>query len=140
MATRNGGSMSDVTIKSYRKEREREILNGLESAMERIGLEVEKEARKNATNPRGGSNHPWVISGEMSSNIGHTTKIEGNEIVSIIGFSNEIKEQSPVNYARRVELGSSRQHPYPFLFPAVESLRGKIIDLLKKSGSKVSFE
>src|SRR4030042_1346942 len=101
--------MAEVTIKSYRKEREKEITSGLEKAMDKIGLLVENEAKKNATNPIGGSKHPWVISGEMSSNIGHTTKVEGNDIVSIIGFSSEIKEQSPVNYARRVELGSPRQ-------------------------------
>ena len=125
-----------VTIKSYRKERESEILGGLEKAMDKVGLLVENEAKKNATNPRGGSKHPWVISGEMSSNIGHSTKTEGSEIVSIIGFSSEIKEQSPVNYARRIELGSPRQPPYPFLFPAVEAKRSEIIDLLKKSGGK----
>ena len=133
--------MSDVTVKSYRKERENEIINGLEKAMDKVGLLVENEAKKNATNPRGGSKHPWVISGEMSSNIGHTTQKEGNEIVSIIGFSSEIKEQSPVNYARRVELGSPRQHPYPFLFPAVEAKKAEIIDILKNSGAKgVSIE
>ena len=128
--------MSNVTIKSYRKECEAKITNGLGKAMDEVGLLVENEAKKNATNPRGGSKHPWVISGEMSSNIGHTTKLEGNEIISIIGFSSEIKEQSPVNYARRVELGSPRQHPYPFLFPAVESNREKIIEILKNSGAK----
>mgnify|MGYP001590095610 CR=1 FL=1 len=128
--------MSNVTVKMYRKEREAEIMGGLEKAMNKVGLLVENEAKKNATNPRGGSKHPWVISGEMSSNIGHTTKTGGSEIVSIIGFSSEIKEQSPVNYARRIELGSPRQPPYPFLFPAVESKKSEIIDILKKSGSK----
>ena len=128
--------MSNVTIKSYRKEREAEIIGGLEKAMNKVGLLVENEAKKNATNPRGGSKHPWVISGEMSSNIGHTTKTEGNEIVSIIGFSSEIKERSPVNYARRIELGSPRQPPYPFLFPAVEAKRQEVIEILKKSGGK----
>ena len=133
--------MSDVTIRSYRKEREREILNGLQTAMEKVGAYIENEAKKNATNPRGGGKHPYVQSGLMSSNIGHTTKTEGNEIISIIGFSKDIPNQELVNYARRVELGSPRQHPYPFLFPAVEANREKIIEFLKKSGAKgISIE
>lgn len=128
--------MTSVTLKSYRKERETEIVNGLQSAMEKVGQLVERDARRNATNPRGGGKHPYVQSGLMSGNIGHATKTEGNEIVSIIGFSKAIDNKEPVNYARRIELGSPRQPPYPFLFPAVEANREKIIDFLKKSGAK----
>ena len=129
--------MSSVIIRSYRREREAEIISGLQSAMEKVGAYIEREARKNATNPIGGRKHPYVQSGLMSSNIGHTTKTEGNEIISIIGFSSDIPSQERVNYARRIELGSPRQSPYPFLFPAVESSRDKIIDFLKKSGARV---
>ena len=125
-----------VEIKSYRKEREKEIIDGLKTAMEKVGQLVERDARKNATNPIGGSKHPYVRSGLLSGNIGHTTKTEGSEIVSIIGFSSDIDNKEPVNYARRIELGSPRQPPYPFLFPAVESNREKIIDYLRKSWAK----
>mgnify|MGYP001572659201 CR=1 FL=1 len=128
--------MGIVEIKSYRKEREAEIISGLQSAMEKVGAYVEKEAKRNTTNPIGGAKHPYVQSGLLSSNIGHTTKIEGEEIVSIIGFSKDIPNQEVVNYARRIELGNWRQPPYPFLFPAVEVNRDKIIEFLKQSGAK----
>ena len=128
--------MTGVVIKSYRKEREQEIISGLQSAMEKVGSYVEIKASKNATNPRGGDKRPYVQSGLMSSNLGHTTETEGGKIISIIGFSSKIPHQSEVNYARRIELGSPRQPPYPFLFPAVESSRDKIIEFLKNSGGK----
>jgi len=122
---------STVVVTSYRDEIEGKLTAKLEEAMNKIGMLVENDAKNNANNPRGGSKHPYVQSGDLSSNIGHTTKINGNSITSIIGFSREIKEQSPVNYARVIELGSPHQPPYPFLFPAVESNRQNIINLLK---------
>ena len=133
--------MSEVTIRSYRKEREREIVSGLKDVMDKVGQLIERDAKKNATNPRGGSKRPWVQSGEMSANVGHITKTEGNEIISEIGFSNEIGNLAEIQYAHRIEFGSPRQPPYPFLFPAVEANKQKIIDYLKKSGVKgVSIE
>jgi len=128
--------MSEVTIKSYRKEREREIVSGLKDAMDKVGQLIERDARKNATNPIGGSKHPYVQSGLMSGNVSHITKTEGNEIVSEIGFSNEMGNLADIQYAHRIEFGSPRQPPYPFLFPAVESNKQKIIDYLKNSGAK----
>lgn len=125
-----------VTIKSYRREREREIVSGLKDAMDKVGQLVERDARKNATNPIGSSRHPYVQSGLMSGNVSHITKTEGNEIISEIGFSNEIGNLADIQYARIIELGNSRQPPFPFLFPAVESNRQKIIDYLKNSGAK----
>ena len=123
--------MTNITVKSYRKEREKEIIDGLEKSMEKVGAIVERQAKKNADKPRGGSEHPQRQSGLLISNIGHTTKIEGNTIVAIIGVSSEIPNSSPVHYAGYLEFGNSRQPPYPFLFPAVEMNRDKIVEILK---------
>lgn len=128
--------MSEVTIRSYRKEREKEITSGLKDAMDKVGQLIERDARKNATNPIGGAKHPYVQSGLMSGNVGHITKTEANEIISEIGFSNEIGNLADIQYAHIVEFGNSRQPPYPFLFPAIEANRDKIIEYLKKSGAK----
>ena len=129
-----------VSIKSYRKEREKEIADRLESAMDKVGAYVERKAKENATNPRGGGKHPYVQSGDMSSSIGHITKKEGNKIVSLIGFSKEIPSQKNVWYARIIELGNSRQPPYPFLFPAVEESKPKITEFLKSKGAEFAIE
>ncbi len=37
-----------------------------------------------------------------------------------------------MNYAGKVELGSSKSRPYPFLFPAFEKNKAGIIDSVKK--------
>ena len=128
--------MAEVTIRSYQKEREREIVSGLKGAMDKIGQLIERDARKNATNPIGGSKHPYVQSGLMSGNVGHITKTEGKEIISEIGFSNEMGNLADIQYAHIIEFGNSRQPPYPFLFPAVEAKKSEIIDILKNSGAK----
>jgi hypothetical protein len=46
-----------------------------------------------------------------------------------------------VVYGKYLELGSSHNPPYPWLFPAVEVNKDKIIDILKSGGAEtVSFE
>ena len=128
--------MTRVTIKSYRKEREAEIINNLQSAMEKVATVVHDQAKENAsgTMPSG---HPQVQTGTLISGIGHTVQKEGNNIVALIGFSSEIPNSSPVYYASYLEFGTSRHPPYPFLFPAVEMKRNEIVDILK--GAKYTY-
>ncbi len=118
--------MSNVTIKSYRKERESEIINGLQSAMEKVGALVERDAKINVS--KSPPEHPQVQTGRLRSSIIHQVTNDGNEITAEIG--------SNVTYSKHLEFGTINHSPYPFLFPAVESNRDKIIDLLKKSGGK----
>ena len=53
--------MADVTIKSYRKEREAEITSGLQSAMEKVGALVERDAKINVS--KSPPEHPQVQTG-----------------------------------------------------------------------------
>jgi len=138
--------MANVTIKSYRKEREAEIMGGLEKSLEKVGAIVERQAKQNVIQNQ--SKSPWKKTSELASNIGHEVKIEGNSISVIIGNWEGMPTQKYVHYARALELGHT-QHPgqyvaaigkrlvasdvppYPWLFPAVEMKRKEIIETLK---------
>ncbi len=115
-----------VTIKSYRKEREAEIISGLQSAMEKVGALVERDAKINVS--KSPPEHPQVQTGRLRSSIIHQVTNDSNAITAEIG--------SNVNYSKYLEFGTVNHSPYPWLFPAVEQNRDKIIDLLKKSGGK----
>ena len=143
-----------VIIKSYRKEREVEIVNGLQKAMEKVGAIVERQAKSNII--ANSAQNPWERTGQTASSVTHNVKIEGNEIYAEIGIPDKAKTKdgkSVAKVGKWLELGHS-QHPgqyvpsigkrlvasdvppYPWLFPSVEVNRAKIIDLLKKSGGK----
>jgi len=132
----------NVTIKSYRKEREAEILRGLQKGLERVGRVVEESAARNISSQS--AKTPWKSTGQLASSVTH--EVSGDTVT--IGTN--------VKYGKYLELGHT-QHPgqfvpaigkrlvaldvppYPWLYPAVESNRGKIIDILK-SAETASFE
>jgi len=108
-----------VTIKSYRKEREAEILSGLQKSLEKVGLIVERQAK---INTGGKTNHPYRQLGGLVNSIIHI--VEGNSV--LIG--------STINdppYPTYLEFGTSHHPPYPWLFPAVELKKPEIIEALK---------
>jgi len=109
--------MSSVTVKSFRKEREREIISGLQKGLEKAGLIVERQAKINVT--QSPPKHPQVQTGRGRASITH--EVSPGEVV--IGTN--------VVYMKIQELGSVRQPPYPWLFPAVELKKPEIIQALK---------
>ncbi len=109
-----------VTIKSYRKERESEILEGLQRGLEKVGLIVERQAKINGT--QSPPAHPQVQTGRLRSSITHNV---GDDYVEI---------GSNVEYSKWLEFGSSHNPPYPFLFPAVELKKPEIVEALKGHG------
>ncbi len=117
-----------VTIKSYRKEREQEIVSGLQSAMEKVGALVERDAKINVS--KSPPEHPQVQTGRGRASIIHQVTSEGNSITAEIGTN--------VYYMKIQELGSIHQPPYPWLFPSVEVNRQKIIDLIKSGGGNLA--
>jgi len=123
--------MADVTIRSYRKEREREILSNLEKAMDKVGGIVEKQAAKNIYEHA--SSTPWKHTGILENAVTHNVINEGNSIVTEIGVG-EGEHLSGIKLnklGRYLELGTSRMPPYPWLFVAVEAKRQEIINALK---------
>jgi HK97 gp10 family phage protein len=115
--------MADVTIKSYRKEREKEILDSLQKGLEKAGLIVERQAKINVSQSTG---HPQVVTGRLRSSITHNVS------------PGEVEIGSNVEYSKYLEFGTSKMPPYPFLFPAVESSKSQIIEALK--GHEFSIE
>src|SRR3972149_4147846 len=99
--------MTEVTIRSYRKERESEILSGLQKSLEKVGALVEREAKINVTQTP--PSHPQVQTGRLRASIIHETD---KDSVSI---------GTNVVYSKWLEFGTSKMPPYPWLFPAVES-------------------
>src|SRR3990167_10763439 len=108
--------MTEVTIKSYRKEREAEILDGLQRSLEKVGAIVERQAKINVSQTTG---HPKVQTGRLRASIIHETN---QDSVSI---------GSNVVYSKWLEFGTSKMPPYPWLFPAVELKKPEIIEALK---------
>ncbi len=113
--------MTNITIKSYRKEREAEIMGGLEKSMEKVGAIVERQAKINVS--KSPPEHPQVQTGRLRSSIIHQVTTEGNQIIAEIG--------SNVVYSKYLEFGTVNHSPFPWLFPAVEMLRPQIIETLK---------
>jgi HK97 gp10 family phage protein len=109
--------MSTVTIKSYRKEREKEIIDGLQKGLEKAGLIVERQAKINVT--QSPPKHPQVQTGRLRASITHNVS------------PGEVEIGSNVVYSKYLEFGTSKMSPHPFLFPAVELKKPQIIEALK---------
>lgn len=113
--------MSDVTIRSYTKERQAGILKQLRDGMNKAVLIVENQAKLNVRQEP--PKHPRVQFGRLISSI--TSKVEeaGSQIEGQIGTN--------VYYGKYLEFGTSRHPAYPWLYPAVESSKDKIVEALK---------
>ena len=124
---------SSVTIKSFRKEREREILSNLEKAMDKVGGIVEKQAAKNIYEHAAST--PWKHTGILENAVTHNVIKEGDSIVTEIGVGEgeHLNGEKLNKIGKWLELGTpgGRQPPYPWLFPAVELKKPEIIEVLK---------
>ena len=127
---------ANVTVKSYRKEREAEIMGGLEKAMVKVKALVQRQAIANVMPPKpSGKLHPnYKDTSRLASSIAEFSHMEkdANTITAVIGTN--------VNYGLFLELGITRKDNsvvhYPWLFPAVELKRKEIIETIKAAGGK----
>ncbi len=129
---------ASVTVKSYRKEREAEIMGRLEKGLSNAGMIVAREAKKNVTSPlpSGIVGHWWRDTGELAGSIADEG---GNGVFRIEQSENGISVLvgTKVVYGIYLEFGTSRMPPYPWLFPALEAKRQEIIEAIKVGGGKV---
>ncbi len=107
--------MSSIIVKSHRQEVEGKITQDLQSALEKVGAIVERQAKINTTEPPS----PQRRTGRLASSIIHVVE-EG-----------QVEIGTNVEYGKYLELGTSRMPPYPWLFPAVELKKPEIIATLK---------
>lgn len=103
-----------MSYKSYKDERQKEIIDKLTKNMAKAAFTVEGEAKSLCP----------VDTGRLRASIASRVETEDAKIVGIIGTN--------VEYARDVEFGNFRQSPQPFLYPALESKKGEIAELLKE--------
>jgi len=108
--------MANVTIKSYRKERQAEIISDLQKGLEKVGLIVERQAKINVSQSTG---HPKVQTGRLRSSITHNVSL------------GEVEIGTNVYYGKYLEHGTVNHPPYAWLFPALEYSKPKIIEALK---------
>ncbi len=104
---------TSVKLTSHKEERLKEISVHLKSGMTKACLLVERDAKINAP----------VDTGRLRASITNRLEVEENQLVGIVGTN--------VEYASFVEFGTSRMVAQPFLFPALESNKSRIKDLLK---------
>ncbi len=119
--------MAEIKITSHKAERLKEITDNLEKKMGQVGAIVERQAKINVS--KSPPEHPQVQTGRLRSSITHREEISHDEIATLIG--------SNVSYASYLEFGTINHSPFPWLFPAVEMSRDKIIETL---GSKFGVE
>ena len=140
--------MAKIEIKSYRKEREREITDGLEKSMWKAGATVERQAKLNIL--QHAAKTPWKSTSQVASAVVHQVSISGNKIVTEIGIGQgeDAKGTTLAKIGKYLELGHKQQPgryvaaigkrlvkshvpAYPWLFPAAESKRNEIKEILK---------
>ncbi len=114
--------MIETKLVSYLNVRVKEINAQLKNNMKnKVNMLVWGDARRYAR----------VITGRMRDNIMETVESNDKEVTGIIGYSKRLWPGNWVEYASYVELGTYKNDPRPFLFPALESNKNKIVTLLK---------
>lgn len=106
-------------LKEKLKKIEKTAANNIEQALINSALIVERDAKINAP----------VDTGRLRSSLSHATENLNSNNPSAIVFTN-------VEYAKTVELGSSKQSAQPYLFPALNSNKNKILKELAKAFKK----
>jgi len=89
-------------------------------------LIVEAYAKENMTpeSPSAPGEPPAVVTGTLRASITHRVEDEDGEAVGYVGTN--------VHYAQPLEFGTSKMAARPFLFPALEKNRDKVVAAIKE--------
>ena len=122
---------------SYRPQREKELVDKIQKGLIQLGYEVEREAKINATSfvdtgrLRSSISTNWTGSGMGKGKVQSPAKTDDG-VSQPMGKDFAVQVGTNVEYAAPVEgLAPSRRPATPFLFPALESKKGKIAEFLK---------
>ena len=107
-------SLIEVNAKFYTKERVKEIKSRLHSNMKEAVREVTEEAKTRVP----------VRTGKTKASIKSKVRTQNGFPVGEV--------YSDWFVSRFIELGTIHQSPKPFLIPAVENTKGRILELLKR--------
>ena len=105
-----------VELEFYTDEVVKEYNTAVEQAMKEAVLIVEADAKRNAP----------VDTGRLRGSI-------TNEVRKIAGAVLEGRVGTNVNYAKYVELGTSRQDPQPYLRPALRNNFDKVVSIIQEA-------
>lgn len=126
-----------MTYKSYKEERQKEIIDKLQQNLIKAGSLVEGEAKYlcpvDTGRLRGSISTNWTGSGMVRGKTGPPAKDEDGVSQPSGGKDTfEVVVGTNVEYGHAVEFGTQKIENRPFLFPALEMNQGKIKDLLKE--------
>ena len=105
-----------VELEFYTDEVVKEYNTAIEQAMKEAVLIVEADAKRNAP----------VDTGRLRASI-------TNEVRKIAGAVLEGRVGTNVDYAKYVELGTSRQDPQPYLRPALRNNFEQIVSIIQEA-------
>lgn len=108
----------DKKLKEKLKKIQKSASNNLEQALLTSALFVERDAKINVP----------VDTGRLRNSISHETDFNSTNPSVEVGTN--------VEYAKHVEFGTSRQSAKPFLFPAYNQNKNKILKELAKAFQK----
>ena len=119
-----------MVVKSYRREREAEVIDKLFKGMVDLCSSITREAKDNATATPPG--HPQVQTGTLRRSITMDVKKERGDIEGKVGIiSGKEQGDKALVYAPFVELGTKYHSPYPYLLPAAEAHKSKAAGFFK---------
>ena len=104
----------ETEIKWHGEARLKEINDKLEKNMLKACLLVERDAKISAP----------VDTGRLRASITHELQTEKDELIGLVGTN--------VVYAKYQEFGTYKMPAHPFLFPALESNKDNIKEILKQ--------
>ena len=110
--------------KSYKEQREKEIVNKLRSGVSKAGAIVERQAKINVS--KSPPQHPQRQTSNLFNSIGFRVDMTGSEIAATVGTN--------VEYGGSLEFGNERHPPYPWLFPALELKKNEIKQAIEAGG------
>ena len=126
-----------MSYKSYRDERQKEITTKLQDNLKRAGFLVEGDAKYlcivDTGRLRGSISTNWTGSGMSRGKVESPAKTEdgvsqpsgGKDVFEVVVGTN-------VEYSRTIEFGTVKMDNRPFLYPALEGNKAKIMELLKE--------
>ncbi len=115
-----------MTLKWYGDKAKKQIDDLTMKAVTGMAADSVKQAKANASQPKGSAQHPQRQTGTLVRAIIMDVFREVNRIIAKVGIMKSSESAAEaLEYAEPLEFGTNRHPPYPYLFPAVELITKK---------------